>query len=205
MSTIYIIRHAHKEHGDYYNPRLRHQDEPITQQGQEQARRLWSYFCDKEISAIYVSAYRRTRETIEYVSKQREITPIMDARLNEIDNGLIEGMSEAEIQQRYPQVWRGFRERAADFRFPEGETGEEARQRIADFLEEKRQLHANENLIVVSHEGLIRLMACEILGLPVYQRWNFAVDFCGIMEIAYQPEYNSWKLLRFNRKLFQAG
>ena len=28
--TVYIIRHAHKEKGDFYNPRLRHQDEPIS-------------------------------------------------------------------------------------------------------------------------------------------------------------------------------
>jgi broad specificity phosphatase PhoE len=120
MSTIYIIRHAHKEKGDFYNPRLRHQDEPLSQQGQEQAGKLWSYFCDKEISGIYVSAYRRTRETIAYVSRQLGIAPIADERLNEIDNGCIEGMSDGEIQQRYPEVWRGFRERSMDFRFPEG-------------------------------------------------------------------------------------
>jgi broad specificity phosphatase PhoE len=202
MSTIYIIRHAQKEKGDFYNPRLRHQDEPISQQGQEQARKLWSCLCDSEISAIYTSGYQRTRQTIEYVSTELGIVPIADQRLNEIDNGCIEGLSDEQIQQSYPEVWKGFRERAADFRFPEGETGEEARQRVADFLEEKRQLHATENIIVVSHEGLIRLMTCHILGLPVYQRWNFSVDFCGITEIAYQPGYNNWKLLRFNQRLF---
>ncbi len=31
--TFYIIRHAHKEQGNFYNPRLRHQDEPISQAG----------------------------------------------------------------------------------------------------------------------------------------------------------------------------
>jgi hypothetical protein len=29
MPTFYIIRHARKELGDFYNPRLRHDDEPI--------------------------------------------------------------------------------------------------------------------------------------------------------------------------------
>jgi broad specificity phosphatase PhoE len=45
-------------------------------------------------------------------------------------------MSDEAIQQQYPDIWKAFLERSADFRFPEGETGEEARQRIADFLEE---------------------------------------------------------------------
>jgi len=47
---------------------------------------------------------------------------------------------------------------------------------------------------------LIRLTTCYILGLPVYARWNFQFDFCGIMEITYQPDYQTWKLIRFNQR-----
>ena len=201
MTTFYIIRHAHKEQGDFYNLRLRHQDEPVSQQGQAEARKLWSYLCEKQISAIYVSAYQRTGQTIDYVAGQLGVTPVIDERLNEIDNGCIEGMSDEEIQRSFPEVWRGFHERSAVFRFPVGETGEEARQRIAGFLEDKRQLHSEENIVLVSHEGLIRLTACHVLGLPVYKRWNFHCDYCGILEIMYEPDYQSWKLIRFNQKL----
>lgn len=201
MTTFYVIRHAHKDQGDFYNPRLRHQDEPISQKGQNEARKLWSCLRDKGISAIYVSGYQRTAQTIEFVAKQLGITPVVDERLNEIDNGCIEGLSDEEIQQKHPEVWRGFRKRSADFRFSEGETGEEARQRIANFLEEKRQVHSDENIVLVSHEGLIRLLMCHIMNLPVYWRWNFQVDFCGIIEITYQPEYQAWKLIHFNRTL----
>jgi broad specificity phosphatase PhoE len=199
--TFYIIRHAHKEQGNFYNPRLRHQDEPISQAGRADSLKLWPYLRDKHLSAIYMSGYQRTRQTVAYVAEQSGLTPVVDERLNEIDNGLIEGMTDADIQERYPDVWRGFRERSADFRFPGGETGEEARQRIAGFLEEKRQIHADENILFVSHEGLIRLLVCHILGLPVYARWNFQVGFCGIMEINYQPDLRTWNLIRFNQSV----
>lgn len=198
MSSFYIVRHAEKQKGDFYNSYLRHQDEPITTEGQQSAQRLWSFFNTRDISAIYISEYLRTAQTIEYVSTQSGISPIIDKRLNEIDNGLIEGMSDQELQASYPEVWNGFRERNHDFRFPNGETGEEARKRIEELLEEKRILHSSENVLFVCHEGLIRLLTCHIMGLPVYNRWNFSVDFCGIMEIAYQPNYNNWKLIRFN-------
>lgn len=201
MPTFYIIRHAHKEKGNFFNPRLRHQDEPISQVGQEQAGRLWSYLCDKHISAIYISGYQRTGQTIAYVAEQLGMTPIVDERLNEIDNGLLDNMSEQEVRERYPDFWKVYRERTADFRFPGGETGEEACQRVAEFLEEKRQVHGTENIVLVSHEGLIRQLMCYILNIPVYKRGNFHVDFCGITEITYQPEYQSWKLLRFNQIL----
>ncbi len=199
--TIYIIRHAEKERGDFYNPRLRHQDEPISLRGQEQARNLWSYFCDKEISAIYVSAYLRTSQTIEFVAEQSNITPILDERLNEIDNGYFDQLSEDEIKMKYPDAWIAFRARSTDFRFPNGETGEEVRARIASFLEEKRLLHEDQNIIAVCHDGLIRSLACYVMDLPVYKRWNFYVDFCGITEITYQQEYQEWKLIRFNQTI----
>jgi len=34
MTTCYIVRHAAKQRGDFYNPRLRHKDEPISVKGQ---------------------------------------------------------------------------------------------------------------------------------------------------------------------------
>lgn len=202
MTTFYILRHAHKEFGDYYNPALRHQDEPITAKGREAAQRLWSFFSDKPISGIYISCYLRTAQTIEYVAKQLNMTPVVDERLNELDNGVFEKMTELEIQETYPDVWQAYRERKRDFRFPEGETGEEARQRIAAFLNEKQQQHNGQNIIVVCHDGLVRVTACHILGLPVYSRRSFRVDFCGIMEIKYQPDDQNWQIVRFNQQIW---
>ena len=192
----YIIRHADKEQGDFYNHTLRHQDEPINEIGHLKAQKLGSYFSDKSIDKIYVSEYRRTQQTIKYLAEKKNLSPIIDSRLNEIDNGLIEGLSEQEIQQRYPDVWKAFMDRDHDFQFPDGESGEDALKRIKSFFKEKQV--SNENIILVSHDGLIRLLFCYILGFAVYRRWDFRVDLCGLMEIEYQPTFKNWKLIRFN-------
>jgi probable phosphoglycerate mutase len=199
MTTAYIIRHAEKESGDFYNPRLRHQDQPISQKGQEDAQKLSSFFLDKQISKIYVSSYQRTRQTIAPVASQLQLTPVIDERLNEIDNGCFDGLSEEEIRQRFPDIWNAFIERKSDFRFPEGETGTEAQKRIIDLLEQINRPPESGNIILVSHDGLIRLLMCYIMQIPVYKRWNFHVDPCGIMEISYQPDFQEWKLIRFNQ------
>ena len=162
---------------------------------------MWSYFCDKQISAIYISRYQRTGQTIEYVAGQLGITPVVDDRLNELDSGVLDPMSDEEIQAKYPEFWKAYTERTADFRFPGGETGEEACQRISGFLEEKRRAHSAENILFVTHEGLMRQLMCYIVNIPVYKRGNFKVDLCGIMEVTYQAEYNNWKLIRFNHTL----
>ena len=192
----YIIRHADKKQGDFHNPDLRHQDQPISEKGHLKAQKLISYFSDKPIDKIYISEYIRTKQTIKYVAEKKKILPNVDSRLNEIDNGLTEELSEQELQQRYPDIWNAFMDRDRDFQFPEGESGEDARKRIKSFFEDK--MASKENVIIVSHDGLIRLILCYILGIAVYRRWDFRIDTCGIMEIEYQSTKNNWKLIRFN-------
>ena len=52
----HIIRHGDKEKGDFYNPVLRHQDQPISAKGRADAENLVPYFADKTISNIYVES-----------------------------------------------------------------------------------------------------------------------------------------------------
>ncbi|HUM72385.1 MAG TPA: histidine phosphatase family protein, partial [Chloroflexota bacterium] len=180
-------------------PSWRHRDQPISAKGRTEARKLCSYFAPKAIAAIYVSEYIRTGQTIEYVAQHLNLPVTVDGRLNEIDNGVIEGLSAQQLSQEFPAVWQALRDRDHDFRFPEGESGEEAQQRIRSFFEEQQK--NRENIILVSHDGWIRLLMCYLLDIPVYRRWEFQVDTCGMMEIAYQPEIAKWKLVRFNQKL----
>jgi broad specificity phosphatase PhoE len=193
----YILRHAEKAQGDFYNPVLRHQDQPISAKGRADAEKLTSHFVEKSIASIYISEYLRTRQSIEAVAQYLKLSPIVDSRLNEIDNGAIEGMSATEIHQKFPAVWHAFKSRDRDFQFPQGESGAEAQQRIQSFFKEK--LVDQDNIILVSHDGWMRLLVCSLLGLAVYRRWDFHVDTCGLMEIEYQPDFESWKLLRFNQ------
>lgn len=197
--TFYILRHAEKETGDFYNPNLRHHDEPLSQFGLAQAEKLVPFFADKEITKIYISEYIRTAQTIAPVAEHFRLSPVIDARLNELDNGLFERATEEELREKFPQELKALRERQAGFRFPEGETGEEGLARIVSFLEEKRVQHAGENVIVAAHDGLIRLLMCHVTGMPANGRWNFLVYYCGLTEIFYEPEFGTWKLVRFNQ------
>ncbi len=201
MAYFYIVRHGDKEKGDFFNPQLRHQDMPISKKGRQEAQKLKTYLADKEIAHIYISAYQRTGQTIAPVAEHFKLTPVMDERLNEIDTGLFDGATEEEAAEKYPAELQALRERNRDFRFPEGETGSEAQGRIIEFLEEKRDLHADEKVIAVCHDGLIRCMMCYLMCIPVYKRWNFQVDTCGITELIYQPDYREWKLIRFNQSM----
>ena len=124
---------------------------------------------------------------------------MVDERLNEVDNGLFDSATEEEVRKNFPAEWQAMCEARPNFRFPQGETWEEAGSRIAAFLNEKQATHADENTLVVCHEGLIRIMMCHVTNGPLHHRRNFYVDYCGITELNYQPEYGTWKLMRFNQ------
>lgn len=194
---MFILRHADKEKGDFFNPAIGHQDQPISRVGVSQAENAARFFAKREIKSIYVSAYLRTRQTAEPLAKRLGIQPVVDERLNEIDNGLIEGLSDEKIASQYPEVWSAYTERDRDFRFPNGETGAEAQGRIVDFMSQMRE--ESDNLLAVSHDGLIRTAFCYLVGIPVYRRFDFQVDTCGLMEIEYSTEEGKWNLVRFNQ------
>ena len=199
--TWYILRHGDKEEGEFRNPDLPLNDQPISQFGQEQARKLLDFFADKEIAHIYVSAYQRTGQTIAYVAGHFGLKPAVDERLNEINIGVFENITVEELQENYPAEWQAFHTRSADFHYPGGESGGEAHKRVVEFLDEKREQHGDENMIAVCHDGLLRALMCHVLGIPIYKRWGFRADTCGITELEYEPEYGTWKLIRFNQTL----
>jgi broad specificity phosphatase PhoE len=199
--TIYLLRHGDKAKGSFFNPDLHHQDSPLSAKGQQDAVKIADYFVSKQIDAIYVSAYLRTHQTAQPLADRLHLQPSEDPRLNELDNGDIDDMTEQEFEIAYPEVWKAYLARTADFRFPGGETGQEACDRIADFLTEKRKTHAKENILVVSHDGLIRLAMCFVLDIPVYRRGDFKVDLCGITQLQFQEDVGRWKLFSFNQKV----
>ncbi|WP_459477022.1 histidine phosphatase family protein [Clostridium saccharoperbutylacetonicum] len=196
---IFISRHGDKIRGRYYNESLKHQDGPLTEKGEISAKRLIEFFDHIEIKRIIVSEYLRTCQTAKYIAENKCITVETDSRLNEIDNGIIESMDEEEIIQKYPEFWRDFNSHTMDVRFPEGETGEEVKLRQKSFLDELIQ--RDEDVFIVSHEGYIRLLICHLLDIPVYKRYMFQVDMCGIMEFEYNKSTEEWKIIRFNYTL----
>jgi broad specificity phosphatase PhoE len=200
---VYFVRHADKAAGNYYNDHLKHQDSPITEQGKIRAENLAHYFELKEISVVYASEYLRAQQTAAALTAKKRLEIIVDSRLNEIDNGIIEEMNNTEIKQKYPSFWNDFISYSKDVRFPGGETGEEVKARQRSLLNE---LIANgKNAALVSHEGYIRLLICNLLGLPVYERYKFAIDYCSITEIEFCMDSEEWKLIRMNQAVEPAA
>jgi broad specificity phosphatase PhoE len=195
----YFLRHAEKERLDFQNSHTRSLSQPLSDKGRQSAQQLPVIFAEKSITAIYISSYLRTLETIAPVAGSLHLVPIVDERLDEIDNGQVGDMTEPEFGWAFPEEYKAYKGRRQDFRYPGGETGAEAQKRMIDFVTEKLSQHPGQNILVVSHDGLIRLWMCYLLGLPVFRRGGFQVDLCGLTELDYLEDEQRWKLIRFNQ------
>ncbi len=195
--TVFLVRHGHKARGEFRSPHLRLNDQPLSPRGHRQARRLARWLRGRGVTAIAVSEYRRTGETARPLARRLRLTPVVDPRLNEIDIGRLDGLSDDEVRVRFPEAWRASEERSADFRWPGGETGTEALARIAGYMREQED--RTGNLLVVAHDGILRLYVCHVLGIPVWRRFGMMIDPAGITELAWDATRRKWDLIRYNQ------
>ncbi len=194
---IYLIRHGERDTTrDFFNPELNHQDNPLSDHGIAQAEKLGGYLSDKGILSIIVSQYRRTLQTARPAAQRLNLVPRIDQRVNEIDSGMVEQLDERVFRERYPETYAHLRQMNQDFTFPGGESGADVKRRqdslLADLITD------DENVAVFSHEGYIRLFLCNILGLAVFQRYRFRIDFAGVTELEYLKDRGEFRLIRVN-------
>ena len=196
--SVFLIRHADKESGDYYSTSLPLNNQPLNEVGKIKSNNFVPIFLNIDITNIFVSEYIRTRQTIEAVANLKNITPIIDSRLNEINIGDTDKLTDDEIKIKYPKFWQKYLMRNVDFRFPNGESGAEAKRRIWDLF---CTLDVTKNYILVAHDGIIRVLLCRIVGIPPYKRHLFKIDLASITICDYIHEFNSWSLVKVNQTL----
>jgi broad specificity phosphatase PhoE len=193
--SVYVIRHAEKEKGDFYCSILPLNNQPISENGKLQALSLVDFFRKLDIESIYVSEYIRAAQTITPVAEAKNIKFSTDKRLNEINIGELDQLSDEEVKNKCPDFWKSYLERKSDFRFPNGESGDEAGARIHDLF---CSLDPTKNHILVSHDGIIRTLICKILSLPTYKRHLFRIDLCSITTFDFNLEFHCWTIPQMN-------
>lgn len=192
---IWLARHGDRAFGDNYNARLNIADDPLSEKGLGDAQRIAAYFRDTDIRKIYTSQYVRTQQTAKPTAQGKGLDIIVDARINEINSGLLHRRGEEAFAAEYPELWHNFKNHLCDVKFPEGESGTEVKARIDSFLEDMKG--EKDDILAFSHDGAIRLLLCSILGLPVWMRYKFISTMGGISAIEYDG--TEWRIRRFNQ------
>lgn len=161
-----------------------HKDSPLTPEGHDEARRLADRLRPLEFDAVYSSDLRRAYETAQYVGHALNLDICEDERLREVKLGRWEGLSAADIAEKYPDEWAEYCDRYdPTFRRGGGESYADGQERIVPALNEIAERHAGGCVVVVSHGGITRSYLSHILGLPLQEAWRLPIHNTAITQV----------------------
>lgn len=155
--TLWLTRHGQSE----FNLEDRvGGDAPLTAAGQRYAEALGDFVrAQRSAPVVWTSTLRRTTETAERAGLAARSWRALD----EIDAGLCDGLTYAEIEERMPAESAA---RAADkfrYRYPRGESYQDVIQRLEPvMLELERQ---RVPVLLVGHQAVLRALYAYLMGM----------------------------------------
>ena len=166
--TIYLIRHGETE----WNLQKRLQggkDSPLTERGRKQAKAVANSLKQAPPILLYASPLGRAKKTAATIAKGYGIDVETDERLAELRCGEAEGMTLADIDQRWPDL-RERRERDKwHVPWPEGECYQDVDERLSAFVSEVfsplLQDEDADPLGVVGHETMNMILLGRLFDL----------------------------------------
>lgn len=156
---LYFFRHGETEWNRLKIFQGSH-DIPLNETGRLQARNLADAFDNLPIEVVLSSDLSRARETTDIAFQHRKDLPCLyTPALREADLGVAEGVPRSLFDEKFGEemwdAWISPQEEFLDFKFPEGETKRETRQRVLDFLNDFIAQNAFKHIAVSTHGGVI--------------------------------------------------
>ncbi|WP_404787018.1 histidine phosphatase family protein [Altericista sp. CCNU0014] len=208
-----MIRHAESLGNREYRIQGR-VDYALSAQGIEQAHVLGQALAERwKPTHIYSSTLVRAVHTAEilrdyWATRESTATITPCPSLQEIKNGVLEGLTWAEAEVRHPDLSAALMASSDWIPIPGAESLKAARDRAQQFIQTISTQHCNEDrLWVVTHGGFLQYLVAAILGSD--RTWGFSIPPTALFEFeldlarwntADQNRYNAllWRIHRFN-------
>ena len=148
-------------------------DEPLNEKGRAQADELLEALRGISIQAVYSSPLCRSSVIAGMAAVDHGLTCRIDDRLIEMDFGRLEGC------RRDDAVYLS--EKSSFFsRYPGGESYFDVAARVYPFLQELERAHGDETVLVVTHNGICRVIANYFVDMTEDEFLSFSMKNCEV-------------------------
>ncbi|VEC00971.1 Alpha-ribazole phosphatase [Cedecea lapagei] len=185
MLQVYLVRHGETQ----WNAERRIQgqsDSALTENGERQAWQVAERARTLGITHIISSDLGRTRRTAEIIAEACGCEIIFDARLRELNMGVLERRKMDTLTEEEEGWRRRLVDGTPDGRIPEGESMLELSNRMHEALNACRELPAGSRPLLVSHGMALGGLVSTILGLPAWAERRLRLRNCSISRVDYQ-------------------
>ncbi len=175
-TRIHLIRHGQVEGFD--QPRYNGQtDVALTDLGVEQYHCLKERLADRPLSACYTSDLIRCVTGAEIICGQYGIEPVRRSELRELNIGVWEGLTWHEIQSNWPEEWQARLADLVNYRVPQGENLLDVETRVMPVIHEVVERHRGQEVLVVGHGGVNRIVLLNAIGAPLAGMFNIEQNY----------------------------
>ncbi|MFC5370292.1 histidine phosphatase family protein [Arcanobacterium bovis] len=175
-------------------------DIPLNEKGRLQAQTVAPELAKLNPDKIYVSDLGRAQETAQFLSDLTGIRPQVSTQLRERCYGVWEGMTSAEIRDKWPQQWQQWRS-GNEPQDVGVETREHCGIRVKELVEDAvREATDGETLVFVAHGGSIVNGIMALLGMnPSVWAGIQGLDNCRWAVLKPREGANPpWRLCSYN-------
>ena len=189
MTTVVLIRHGQTE----WNVSGKYQgktDVELSAEGKEQAKLLARRFPVDKVDAVYSSDLKRAAFTAECIAEKFSLPVNLERDFREIDFGEWEGLTYAEIVERYPYAADGaFWKRPDTMKIPGGETFAELQKRAVTRLKEIAAAHDGQTIVVAAHGAINRTIIADALHMDLRYVWAVRQFNTAVNIIVYDGDW----------------
>jgi probable phosphoglycerate mutase len=191
-TNVIIVRHGQTE-WNIAGIRQGHLDSRLTEKGLTQAKALAQRLGRERFTALYSSDLGRAVQTAMAIADVTCHEIVTDARLRERHLGIFQGLTADEIMAKYPEERRQFRTLGPDYVIPGGESMRQQVERNVEYLNELARKHRGEQIVVVTHGGVVSGFFRHTLAIPLDAPRRFEFVNAGLNLFAREEE--NWILL----------
>lgn len=173
MIRIYIARHGETTWNA--EGKIQGRSDPgLTPKGHHQSRVLLEHLRDKPLSKIYTSTLQRSILTAQPISDTLGIPIQRSPELDEIAFGILEGKSLYQLDEVTKKEWERFKRDRFHYRIPGAESYLDVAHRVSPFVERLLQHHEGEEILIVGHRVVNRLLIGMTMNAPL--EWVVKID-----------------------------
>lgn len=159
-------------------------DVPLTEHGLGQAGATSKYLQNANLKAIYCSDLQRARRTAEEIAAPHGLPVLAGPAWREIHFGDWAGADEADLLEKWPDLWRARQADPEKVRPPNGENLSDVWERVHPAFESVVREHEHEDVAIVAHQGTIRVLMLGLLGAPLGSYRTLIVRNCSVSTLA---------------------
>ncbi len=183
--NIYLIRHS-----AVYNPnKLCYGQSEIPLEENFTADFDWikDHLNLSESTLFFSSPFRRCTKLASFLSDD---TYQIDERISELNFGTWEMKAWSEIPSKEMNPWM---EDFVNYSIPKGENFIQLQDRAVSFYEDLKS-QKFDDVIIITHAGVIRSLAAYVLDFPLENAFNLQIDYSSITKLNYDSKSQLTKL-----------